>query len=367
MGLGLFLFSRYAGESSGNPEGLPDYVAPMNIPKTNPLTEQKVLLGRHLFYEPRLSVTGTVSCSSCHQQSLAFTDGRKVSPGAHGELTFRNSMTLANAGFNSVFTWADNSVKSLEDQALIPLLNDEPVEMGLSISQVSKELGSDPVYKEMFTRAFPGEESPITIENIVKALASFQRTFHSFDSAYDRYLLGDSSALSESAQRGMKLFFSERLKCDRCHGGYNFRFTIGHRKSDDDQSVAFHNTGLYNIDGSGAYPELDTGLIKVTGSADDMGKFKAPTLRNISLTAPYMHDGSIATLEEVIDHYAAGGREITGGQFAGKGMDSPLKSNLITGFSLTQEEKADLLGFLLSLTDQSFVKEPKFSSPFQDK
>ena len=159
-------------------------------------------------------------------------------------------------------------------------------------------------------------------------------------------MAGKPDALDTQAVRGLELFFSERVGCGRCHGGHNFRFTPGHRRSDRDVSVAFHNTGLYNLGSEGAYPASDQGLIEVTEQAGDMGKFKAPTLRNIALTAPYMHDGSIATLEEVVAHYARGGRLIASGEHAGDGSLNPHKSELLTGFELAEGETAQLLAFL---------------------
>ncbi|MEM8614393.1 MAG: di-heme enzyme, partial [Cyanobacteria bacterium P01_H01_bin.105] len=162
--------------------------------------------------------------------------------------------------------------------------------------------------------------------------------------------------------RGEALFNSERLECFHCHSGLNFSDSTHHERSGFTE-IAFHNTGLYNIDGRGAYPPKNIGVQEITQRATDMGKFRAPTLRNIQVTAPYMHDGSIATLEEAIEHYAAGGRTIESGPYAGVGRENPLKSSFIAGFSLTDIEKQDLMAFLHSLTDQSFLSDPRLSSP----
>ena len=159
-----------------------------------------------------------------------------------------------------------------------------------------------------------------------------------------------------------RLFFSERLECFHCHGGFNFADSVDHAKLPEPER-AFHNTGLYNIDGKGAYPESDRGLYELTHEPRDMGRFKAPTLRNVAVTAPYMHDGSIATLNEAIDHYAAGGRSIDSGPSVGVGSESPLKDPFITGFILSTQERADLLEFLDSLTDESFLKDQRFADP----
>jgi cytochrome c peroxidase len=220
-----------------------------------------------------------------------------------------------------------------------------------------------------FTLAFPHKvksqesQDTISLSNLTKALAAFERTLISVNSPYDRYRFGgDSHAISKAAKRGEKLFNSERLECFHCHGGINFSDSVMHDRLAFVE-IAFHNTGLYNIDGKGAYPPDNTGVYEITTKPSDMGRFKAPTLRNIALTAPYMHDGSIPTLEAVIDHYKAGGRTIHTGNFAGVGSKNPFKSEFISGFELTEAEKNDLIAFLKSLTDEIFIHNPAFSNP----
>jgi cytochrome c peroxidase len=212
-------------------------------------------------------------------------------------------------------------------------------------------------------QAFPGDADPHSLLNGVRAIAAFVRTIISFDSAYDRYMSGEAGALSASAERGMELFFSERLECFHCHGGFNFTDSTTHVNSNVDR-VGYHNTGLYNLDEEGAYPAENTGLFDMTGEARDMGRFKAPSLRNIAVTAPYMHDGSVATLADVITNYARGGRLLEGGEHAGDGRLSPFKSEFVTGFELSNEERDDLLAFQESLTDESVLTDPEFSNPF---
>lgn len=331
------------------------------VPADNPITKEKVELGRHLFYEKRLSITGTFSCASCHIQALAFTDGKTIGVGATGEKHPRNAMSLANIGYNSVLTWANPLQNQLESQLLVPLFGEHPIEMGM----VGKEqellamLRSDLPYQKMFEAAFGRGKNNINISNLAKAIASFERTLISLNSPYDRYRYGgDNNAISASAKRGEELFNSERLECFHCHGGLNFSDSIVHDRLAF-KEIAFHNTGLYNIDGKGAYPPNNTGVYEITNQPSDMGKFKAPTLRNIALTAPYMHDGSIKTLEEVIGHYKAGGRTIKKGELAGVGSENPLKSNFVSGFKLTVQEQRDLLAFLRSLTDEEFINNPK--------
>jgi cytochrome c peroxidase len=334
------------------------------IPDDNPLTPEKAELGRYLFYDTRLSANQTMSCASCHLQELAFTDGRPQGIGSTGEVHPRSSMSLVNVGYLSTLTWSNPLMTSLEYQALLPLFGRSPVELGMADQEqeLFRRL-AESEYAELFARAFPDQEPAISILHITQALASFQRIIISGDSAFDRYMQGDVAALSPSARRGLELFFSERAECFHCHGGFTFTDSVNH---DGASGVArpFHNTGLYNIDGLGAYPETNQGILEVTGRDEDMGAFRAPTLRNIAVTAPYMHDGSIPDLNGVIDHYAAGGRTVTEGEYAGVGAENPLKSPLIRGFVLSESERADLIAFLESLTDEQLLTNPRFSNPF---
>jgi cytochrome c peroxidase len=332
------------------PQGLPQ----PEVPSDNPMSFAKVELGRFLFYDKRLSVNGTTSCGTCHRQELAFTDGLARAKGATDVLHARSSMSLVNVAYNARLTWANPLMDALESQALVPMFGENPVEMGLAGKEreVLGKLADDGEYVKRFRAAFPTDDEPVTVANIVKAIASFERTILSGDSPYDRYMHGDGAALSESAQRGMELFFSERLECFHCHGGFNFMDASVHAGQ---QAVAlpFHNTGLYNEDGAGAYPAHNTGIHEITGEAADMGRFRAPTLRNIAVTAPYMHDGSLATLADVLEHYGAGGR-----------ARGPLTSEFVPGFILTDQETAEVIAFLESLTDQSVLTNPKLSDPF---
>ncbi|MEM6611071.1 MAG: MbnH family di-heme enzyme [Cyanobacteria bacterium P01_C01_bin.72] len=345
---------------------LPEWTPKPVVPADNPMNASKVELGRHLFYETRLSITGEYSCASCHKQALAFTDGRKVALGSTNESHAKNSMGLANVAYSSVLTWANPLMTSLENQALIPIFGEHPVEMGM----VGKEeemihwIQNDPDYQRMFTEAFD-EPQPVNISNLTKAIASFQRSLVSFKSPYDRYRYqGETGAISAAAKRGEKLFNSERTECFHCHSGINFSDSTKHENLAFTEK-AFHNTGLYNIDGNGSYPPENVGIKEITLSEEDMGRFKAPSLRNIALTAPYMHDGSVATLREAIAHYQAGGRTIAEGEWAGTGSENPYKSGFIKGFTISESEIADLLAFLQSLTDEEFITNPDYSDPHQ--
>lgn len=343
------------------PRGFPRFA----VPADNPVTREAAALGRALFHDRRLAFNGAIACADCHQQRHGFADPRPLSLGATGETTRRNAMSLTNVAYNGRLTWADDRLATLEAQALVPLTLEHPLEMGFARdpSGILARLRADERLRRQFEAAFPADTDPVTLPNIARALASFERLLTSGDSAYDRFLAGDRDALSPSAQQGLALFRAKRLNCLACHDGFNFRLTPGHRRDENDLTVAYHNTGLYNLDGKGAYPPADRGLMEVTGNPADMGRFKAPTLRNIAVTAPYMHDGSIATLDAVLDHYARGGRLIDDGALAGDGSRSPLKSALVTGFTLSAAEKRDVIAFLESLTDQAFLTNPDFGPP----
>ncbi len=277
----------------------------------------KIELGRYLFYDTRMSANGKSSCATCHRQDLAFTDGRAQAMGSTGQLHPRSSMSLVNLASNTAFNWNDPSVHTLEIQALKPLRSTNPVELGLDEPRFLKIVRTDPTYRPLFRRAFPQDPNPYTIVNVTRALAAFERTIVSMHSAYDRFHLdGDESAISESAKRGEILFFLDGgPSCFRCHNGPNF------------SDSAYHNNGL-GIE----------------------GKFKTPTLRNIAVTAPYMHDGRISTLEEVIDHYATGGK--------------PGHDPIMRQFPLTPRNRADLVEFLKSLTDEKLFGDPRYGNPW---
>lgn len=343
---------------------LPAGQPPPAVPADNPMSRAKVAVGRRLFYDRRLSVTGELACAGCHRQELAFTDGLALAVGATGERHPRSSMSLVNVAYASRLNWANHLLDRLEIQALTPLFGEEPVEMGMAgrEAEVVALLREDPVYARAMADAFPGDDDPYTLLNALRALASFLRSIVSFDSPYDRFLRGDTAALAPAAQRGMELFFSERLECFHCHGGFNFSDSSTHASAVV-ESVGYHNNGLYNIGGSGGYPPGNTGLYDLTGQRRDMGRFRAPSLRNVAVTAPYMHDGSLATLAEVVAHYARGGRLIETGPHAGDGRHNPYRSPFVQGFELDGQETADLLAFLAALTDRSVLEDPRFSDP----
>jgi cytochrome c peroxidase len=344
---------------------LPSYVPPPRVPADNPMSEAKFELGRHLFYDKRLSGNGTQACASCHLQERAFTDGKAVSKGSTGEATPRNSPSIVNSAWNGTYTWANPALVTLERQIENPLYGERPTEMGVTDankSEILARLRADSKYPTLFRDAFPDVADPISFANIIRAITTFERGVVSFDSRYDRYLQGRIE-FTAAEKRGQELFFGERGECHHCHGSSNLNDQFIHAKSRA-APLNFHNTGLYDTDGAGAYPTPNRGIMELSGDPADMGKFRAPSLRNVALTAPYMHDGSVATLEEVVEIYAAGGRRIADGPNVGDGRANPLKSDLIVKIEMSKEEKADLVAFLRTLTDETLISSPRFSDPW---
>lgn len=333
------------------------------VPENNPMSDEKVALGKRLFFDKNLSANQQQSCESCHQQAYAFAEPLPTSVGSTGGLHRRNAPALVNVAYNKTLTWAHDGITTLERQILMPMFGEFPVELGITGHEVEVLARfKTPEYQAFFASAFPAQ--PISFELIVKALASYVRSLISLNSAFDQYAyLGDDNAISASAIRGMNLFFSERLECHHCHGGFNFTQSTGHEQQLIDLRP-FHNTGLYNVGtsvGEHGYPNKDIGLAEISTLAKDDGRFRAPTLRNIRHSAPYMHDGSVSTLAEVIDIYAAGGRNIDKGIYQGDGRANPMKSQFVKGFELTIQEKQDLLAFLDTLTDEAFLTSAKHS------
>ncbi|MCC2548657.1 cytochrome-c peroxidase [Hymenobacter sp. BT175] len=316
------------------------------IPADNPLTEEGVALGRMLFYEPRLSRDNTLSCGSCHQQSKAFTDGRALAIGVNGARHTRSSMSLVNLAWEPVLNW-DGAATTLETQARLPLEN--PVEMHQLLGEGVRKLQQTDLYPPLFRKAFGS--TTITEQNVLKALAQFQRTLISSNSRYDRSLRRELR-LTVDEQRGEALYNNHPnpdlsiagADCMHCHGGPLFT------------SQSFHNNGLDAT-------FTDPGRKGVTGLAVDNGKFRAPTLRNIELTAPYMHDGRFATLEDVLDHYSDHVKR------SSPNIDPLLldASNTLNGtqLDLTQTQKNQIIAFLRTLTDTTFTRDKRFSDPFK--
>ncbi len=298
------------------------------VPADNPMSDAKVVLGRQLFFEPRLSVTGRYSCASCHEPALSYTDGRKLAVGATGQVLPHSAMALVNVAYNIAFGWTEPAPRSLEAQMLQPMLSDHPVELGLKGRErpLLAELSQDPRYRDTFAAAFPDARPAVTLTHLIEAIAAFERTLISGDSPFDRYVFGgDLQALTTQAKRGMALFFSARLGCAGCHSGFNFS-------------------------GNWRDAEGETGRASFANDGTSDRPIRVPTLRNLVYTAPYMHDGRFATLDAVLDHYIRVGREPDARH--GVTRDPRLKT-----FTLTGEERGELIAFLESLSDPSFVRD----------
>ena len=294
------------------PLGLDAY---MPVPDDNPLTAEKVALGQRLFHDSILSSDRKTACATCHDPRNAFTDRRPVSIGVFGRKGTRRVPTLVNRGYGSAFFW-DGRASSLEEQVLQPIQN--PRELDAALGEVLARLKSDPAYPQLFQQVFGRE---VNVEDLSRALASYVRTILSGDSPMDRYASGDPQALSAQAQEGLRLFRGKG-NCTACHLGPNFT---------DEQ---FHNTGVAWRDTK----LLDSGRFAVTGKESARGAFKTPTLREVARTAPYMHDGSLATLEEVIEFYDRGGNP------------NPYLDPELHPLKLTPEEKLALVAFLKALS-----------------
>lgn len=321
-----------AGASSVQPSytGLQREFPPLNAPPDNLSSEEKIALGRLLFFDPVLAENNDIACATCHHPDLGFSDGQPVATGPNGATLTRNTPTLWNVGYAQNLFW-DGRLDSLEAQAEFPLTH--PDEMGVqNLSALADELRDIPAYVTLFDAAFGGGASAVTPENVTTALAAFQRTLVSNDAPFDRYAAGEFEALTPQQRRGLALFRSGATRCFECHSAPTFA------------SDTFRVIGV---------PDDDPGRAGVT--ADGLpGAFKVPTLRNIALTAPYMHNGSMATLEEVVDFYEQGGGLAHGNE----NVDV-----FVNGFDLTPQEQEDLIAFLYALTDESGLPEIPASVP----
>lgn len=324
----------YTYDPTPYPFDLPSGVPKFEEPDDNPTTEEGVELGRMLFYDPILSGDSSLSCAGCHNQNLSFADSEQFSPGIDGSVGNRNAMKLVNVAYNEKFNW-HGSTNSLEEQALEPVTN--PVEMNAEWPNVVERIQQTERYPKRFGEAFNTTE--VTKERVVKAIAQFERTLLSFNSKYDK-VQRQEAFFTQAELRGEDLYFSEDGDCFHCHGGPLLT------------SQEFHNNGLDSTFSD------DPGLYEVTGDSNDLGLFKSPTLRNVELTAPYMHDGRFQTLREVIDHYSEG---VTKSET----IDPLMKKVDQGGLQLTKQEKDDLIAFLKTFTDKSFVNDTSHSNPFQ--
>lgn len=290
------------------------------FPADNPLIAEKIELGKQLFFDKRLSKDNTIACVDCHRPELAFTDGRALSRGVEGVAAQRNAPTLLNAAWLQTVMF-DGELKTLEMQVIVPI--QEHSEMNSDMLALIKELRAVPEYQEAAKRIFNRDFDPWVL---TRSIAAYERTLISQDSPYDKFRAGKKSALTASQKRGYELF-ANRLYCTECHPAPHFT--------------------TYKTECNGLYPDYgqDNGRFRVSGKEADKGRFKVPTLRNIALTAPYMHDGSLVSLDEVLGHYERGGQGHVN------------QSEVIKKFTLTQEERTDLKNFLNSLTDTTYLRK----------
>jgi cytochrome c peroxidase len=320
-----------AAEAPGWSWQLPRGFPTPAVPRDNPMSAAKVALGRRLFFEPRLAVTGHYSCASCHDPARAFSDGRPVAVGATGAKLAHNAMALVNVAYNVSFGWTTPRLRSLEAQMRVPLFNTHPVELGVLGREraLCAQLAADHEYAAAFAAAFPDEAGTaggdaVTLDHLVRAIAAFERTLISGGSPFDRYVFGgEHTALSAEAKHGMALFFSARVGCASCHSGFNF-------------------AGNWR-DAHGA-----TGPASFASNGTSEQPVRVPTLRNVALSAPYMHDGRFATLSEVLGHYA----QLAARTAAAAG---PSRDSRLPHAPLSAAEQAALIAFLNSLTDPSFI------------
>jgi cytochrome c peroxidase len=313
----FLLIGNAADMTPKAPLGLP----PISWPKDNPYSAAKVELGRYLYFDRRLSADETVSCASCHIPQRGFTDGAPVSTGIKAQKGGRSAPTVINRVYSLAQFW-DGRAKSLEEQAKGPIAN--PVEMGMTHDAVVERLRTVEGYRPLFANAFGTEE--INIDRVAMAIATFERTVVSGNAPYDRYKKGDKSAMTAQQVRGMGVFF-DKAKCDQCHEGANFTLN------------SYHNLGV-GMDKS----DPDVGRYAVTKDPRDWGVFKTPTLREIEHTGPYMHDGSLKTLDEVVDYYNKGGNP-------NKNLDPAMKQ-----LHLSDQDKSDLVSFLKALSGEGWQK-----------
>jgi cytochrome c peroxidase len=298
---------------------LPPGVAPPPVPADNPMSAAKVELGRRLFYDGDLSADGTLGCFNCHGQHRAFTESNAVHPGVKGFPGRRNAMMLGNVGYMSALTWADPTQRTLEAQVLTPVVGEHPVEMGMKgqEAELTRRLSADACYRRQFAEAFPGDKAAVDLPHVAKAIAAFERTLVSFGSDYDR------GALGEAAKRGQGVF--AKSGCASCHAGRLFT----------DADAADPLAAFHRIEPVGAE---DKGLSEITGRPADAGRFRTPSLRNVALSSPYLHDGSAKTVAEAIRRHE-------------------------TASGLSAADMADLTAFLDTLTDKAFTSDPRLGLP----
>lgn len=336
----------------------PAHFPQVSVPEDNPMTLEGVQLGRRLFYDPILSADSTMSCSSCHLPQGSFTDNKAVSSGIDGITGRRSAMSLLNVAYANNGLFWDGRAFTLEKQALLPV--EDPIELHHTWPNVVEQLKTHPVYPELFRKAFGVEHCcDITKELVAKAIAQFERILiSSGTSRYDEYVLGNLDALDDKELDGKLMFFDEGqdanlpdAQCFHCHGGITL---TGNN---------YFNNGLDSVASLNDFTDRGRGAI--SGNSTDNGKFRAPTLRNIALTAPYMHDGRFPTLEAVLDHYNGNGKGVSNEDPIIRQIGFPLGGNVVTYSGLTPYQRQAIVKFLHTLTDTRFIDNPDIQNPFE--
>ncbi len=324
------------------PQGFPEPF----IPSDNPMTVEGIKLGRHLFYEKRLSADLTMSCGSCHQQSNAFADffSEKTSLGVNNTRGRRNAMPLFNLAWQEFFFW-DGRARSLEEQSLHPI--DDPQELGSDVPTVISRLEKDTAYPAMFAAAFGSEE--INKDRLAKALAQFERSIVSYHSKFDSVARLNIGSFTPSQERGRQMFNGEVGDCFHCHGEIETQFLMG----------AFGKDNTFLNNGSDPTFSPDQGRMEVTGDPSDLGKFKVPSVRNVGQTFPFFHDGRIPDIDSLVEFYNFGGHP-----GPGNNIDPNMKA-AGQGRNWSEQQKTDLANYLLTFTDFKFLSDSAYSDPFE--
>lgn len=322
--ISVLVFIQCKTDENSNPDKEFQFEIPIGfsapvLREDNPMSFSKISLGKKLFFDPILSLDSSISCGSCHRPQFAYSDPNPISPGVDGKIALRNAPSLSNLAWHPYF-FAEGGSPNLESQVLGPV--EDPNEMAFSIIKAVDRLKNNEEYLSLFQKSF--NDSP-SVYTTTRAIAAFERSLISSNSKYDRFALqGDSSAFSSEEKRGYQLFNSDQLKCSTCHSGFMFT------------DFSFQNNGIYEV-------YNDPGRMRLTLDSVDLGKFKVPSLRNIALTGPYMHDGSFSSLEEIIDHYISGGKKHQN------------QNSKVQGFEISETDKKALIQFLHTLTDTVFT------------
>ncbi|WP_342803817.1 cytochrome-c peroxidase [Novosphingobium album (ex Liu et al. 2023)] len=328
LALAVLMLAASGALAQGRPGAgwwqLPAGIAPPPVPPGNAMSAAKVALGRRLFHDADLSINGTLSCATCHDQRRAFSDGVRAHPGAHGEPGLRNVPSLVNVAWFTPLTWGDPAQTTLERQALVPITGDDPIEMGMKgqEAELARRLSGNPCYRKLFRKAFPETRGRIDLASVSRALAAFERTLVSYDTPWDRARAG-GDPLPEAARRGEAAF----AQCAGCHAGPNFTDLRFHRLPG-----GAADADLDSVIDSGR----DAGLARATRRAEDAGMIRTPSLRNAAITAPYLHDGSAPTLEAAIARH---------------------------GLALSPARTAELVAFMGELTDRTITTDPRHARP----